>query len=38
MVFARNLSEGRHTLRIEVLGTSGRPTVAIDGLYVLTPQ
>jgi hypothetical protein len=38
MVFARNLPEGRHTLRIQVLGTRGRPTVAIDGLYVLTPQ
>lgn len=38
MVFARNLGAGRHTLRIQVLGTSGRPTVAIDGLYVLNPQ
>lgn len=38
MVFARNLPEGRHTLRIQALGTGGRPTVAIDGLYVLTPQ
>ena len=38
MVFARNLREGQHTFRIQALGTSGRPTVAIDGLYVLTPQ
>jgi hypothetical protein len=38
VVFARNLPEGQHTLRIEALGTSGRPTVAIDGLYVLSPQ
>jgi hypothetical protein len=38
MVFARNLRDGPHTLRIQALGTSGRPTVAIDGFYVLTPQ
>jgi hypothetical protein len=35
IVFARNLGEGRHTLRIRAAGTSGRPTVALDGLYVL---
>ena len=35
MAFARNLGDGDHTMRIETLGTSGRPTVAIDGMYVL---
>jgi hypothetical protein len=37
IVFARNVSNGTHTLRIQALGTSGRPTVAVDGLYVLRP-
>jgi alginate lyase len=38
IVFARNVTEGTHTLRIAALGTAGRPTVAIDGLYVITPR
>ena len=38
MVFARNLREGPHTLRVQALGTTGRPTVAIDHFYVLSPQ
>ena len=38
MVFARNLSNGDHTLRVQVLGTSGRPTVAVDAFYVVRPQ
>jgi hypothetical protein len=38
MVFARNLPNGPHTLRIQALGTAGRPTVAIDEFYVLGPQ
>ena len=37
IVFARNVSNGTHTLRIQTLGTSGRPTVAVDGLYVIRP-
>ncbi|HEV8281145.1 MAG TPA: hypothetical protein VGQ02_04755 [Candidatus Limnocylindrales bacterium] len=37
MVFARNVPNGTHTLRIQALGTSGRPTVAVDGLYVIWP-
>ena len=35
VIWARALQDGRHTLRIQVLGTAGRPTVAVDGLYVL---
>ena len=38
MVFARNLPAGPHTLRVRALGTSGRPTVAIDHIYLLSPQ
>jgi hypothetical protein len=38
LVIARNLGDGTHTLRIETLGTSGRPTVAIDELYLLDPR
>jgi len=38
IVFARNLPDGDHTLRVQVLGTSGRPTVAIDAFYVVQPQ
>jgi hypothetical protein len=37
IVFARNLSSGTHTLRIQTLGTSGRPTVGVDELYVIRP-
>jgi len=37
IVFARNVSNGTHTFRIHALGTSGRPTVAVDGLYVVRP-
>jgi hypothetical protein len=37
IVFARNVSNGTHTLRILTLATSGRPTVAVDGLYVIRP-
>jgi hypothetical protein len=35
IVFARNVGEGEHTLKIQTVGTRGRPTVAVDGLYVL---
>ncbi len=38
IVFARNVGDGRHTLRIQTVGTSRRPTVAVDGLYVLRPD
>lgn len=37
MLFARNMADGSHTLTIKALGTSGRPTVAIDNLYLLNP-
>jgi hypothetical protein len=35
VVFARAVSDGNHTLRIVVLGTSGRPEVNVDGFVVL---
>jgi hypothetical protein len=38
VIWAANLADGAHTLRIQVLGTSGRPTVAVDGLYVLAER
>jgi hypothetical protein len=38
LVIARNLGDGTHTLKIQALGTSGRPTVAIDELYLLDPR
>lgn len=38
IVFARNLTDGNHTLVIKTLTTSGHPTVAIDGLYVVNPS
>jgi hypothetical protein len=37
MLFARNLADGSHTLTITALGTTGRPTLAIDNLYLLNP-
>ena len=37
LVFARNLADGVHKLVIKGPGTSGHPTVAIDGLYPLNP-
>jgi len=37
IVFAKNVADGTHTLRIQTLGTSGRPTVAVDELYVVRP-
>jgi len=37
VIWAAALKDGRHTLRIQVLGTTGRPTVAVDGIYVLQP-
>ncbi len=38
VVFARNLVDGSHTIVIRTLATSGHPTVAIDGLYVVNPS
>jgi hypothetical protein len=38
VIWAANLDDRAHTLRIQVLGTSGRPTVAVDGLYVLAER
>jgi hypothetical protein len=35
VIWAAALKDGRHWLRIQVLGTAGRPTVAVDGIYVL---
>jgi hypothetical protein len=35
IVWAKEVDEGTHTLRIVVVGTSGRPTIAVDGFYVL---
>jgi hypothetical protein len=35
MVFAKSFGEGRHTIRISVVGTSGHPAVSVDGLYVV---
>jgi hypothetical protein len=38
IVFARSWTTvGEHTLRIETLGTAGRPRVEIDGFVVLAP-
>lgn len=37
ILFARNLASGTHTLVIKTLGTSGRPMVAIDAIYVVAP-
>lgn len=37
LVIARNIGDGTHTIKIVTLGTTGRPTVAIDALYVLDP-
>lgn len=38
VIWAANVADGAHTLRVQVLGTSGRPTVAVDGLYVLAER
>ncbi len=38
IVYAANLSNGVHTIRVIVVGTSGRPQVDIDGFYVLRPR
>ncbi len=37
VLFVRNVAPGTHTLVIKALGTSGRPKVAIDALYVVAP-
>ncbi|HET7474362.1 MAG TPA: hypothetical protein VFJ71_14655, partial [Candidatus Limnocylindrales bacterium] len=37
VLFARNVPSGAHTLVIKALGTSGRPMVALDALYVVAP-
>lgn len=38
IVFATSLPNRTHTIRILVVGTSGRPKVAVDGLYVIRPM
>ena len=36
VVFARNwTSSGTHTIELRVAGTSGRPSVSLDGFVVL---
>ena len=35
VVFARNVSPGTHTMKIVVLGTSGRPRIDVDGFLVM---
>lgn len=37
ILWARNSGAGTHTLIVKALGTRGRPTVAIDAIYVLAP-
>ncbi len=37
IVFARTLPDGQHTIRMRVVGTSGRPYVYVDGFYVVDP-
>jgi hypothetical protein len=34
LIFSRRLAKGRHTITITVLGTSGRPYVAVDAFVV----
>jgi hypothetical protein len=38
IVFAASVKNGSHTLVIKALGTAGRPTVAIDALYIVAPS
>jgi hypothetical protein len=38
ILFAASVKNGSHTLVIKALGTSGRPTVAIDAIYVVAPS
>ena len=35
VVFARSVSPGAHTMKIVVLGTSGRPRIDVDGFLVM---
>ena len=37
VVYASQVTAGRHHLTIKVVGTAGHPTVAIDALYVGSP-
>lgn len=37
MLFVRNVAAGTHTLVIKALGTTGRPMVAVDAIYVVAP-
>jgi hypothetical protein len=38
IVFAATLPDGEHTIRIRVVGTSGRPYVYVDGFYSIDPD
>ncbi len=38
VVFATNVKNGSHTIVIKALGTRGRPTVAIDAIYIVAPS
>ena len=37
ILFAASVKNGTHTLVIKALGTGGRPTVAIDAIYIVAP-
>jgi hypothetical protein len=38
VVFARQLPDGEHTIRVRVVGTSGRPFVYVDAFYAIDPK
>lgn len=38
IVFAASIANGSHTLVMKALGTAGRPTVAVDAIYVVGPS
>ena len=35
LVYTKSFGQGKHTIRIHVVGTSGHPTVTVDGFYVV---
>lgn len=38
ILYAASVKNGTHTLVIKALGTAGRPTVAVDAIYVVAPS
>jgi hypothetical protein len=38
VVYAANVAHGKHTLKIRVVGTAGRPTIYVDGFYVVVAK